>query len=285
MYKEEIMKNYISLYGKQIINQPDPNVNDYWFMGEEKAREMVEVSKRIKKDIERKYEEELKCKLEKNVFINKINDLCPNCGITFRRECSSCGLLKEIDEISYNKYNYFTIPRCVYKPKDRFYFWVDHILAKENSEEIKDVLKYFHGETNIYTIYDVRRILKRVKRTGLYKNAPLILKLITGISPPFISHNLLHRAEELFMHIIKIRERILSYKVKKIAPLTTSFPFYIYIVFDIILPPSDYESRRIFDYIHLPAQTTLKKRINEWSKIYAIMRDNYSYKCLNKFIY
>jgi hypothetical protein len=66
------------------------------------------------------------------------------------------------------------------------------------------------------------------------------------------------------MNFTKVREK----NPEGLRPNTPSYPFLIYKIFNAILPPNDVENRRIFDFIHLPSEKTLKKRNEEWELIW-----------------
>jgi hypothetical protein len=67
----------------------------------------------------------------------------------------------------------------------------------------------------------------------------------------------------MFVNFTKVRKN-----TEGLSPNNPSYPFLIYKIFNAILPPTDVENRRIFTFIHLPSEKTLKKRNEEWELIW-----------------
>ena len=179
------------------------------------------------------------------------------------------------------KSNIYRGPRLTFNPNRHYRFWIDHILARESEEELGDkadpsnqsgekllarLLSIVHRDRKILRLLgveDVRAMLKEVKRTDLNKNVSLILKILTGVEPPSLSEKLLSKGEKIFSKAIQTRERVCrSGRVNR-----NYYPFYIYKIFDAILPEDDHENRRVLYYIHLQGEETLSNNDTEWEEI------------------
>jgi hypothetical protein len=114
---------------------------------------------------------------------------------------------------------------------------------------------------NICTIQDVRQELKKLNGAKYYKHAPLILKLITGISPPEIADELLTQCRMLFSDLMKLQLFLGSGKN------SMSYQYIIYKIFNDILPEDDFENRQILNFIHLPTDKTLQRLEQEWNRL------------------
>lgn len=113
------------------------------------------------------------------------------------------------------------------------------------------------------TVENIRKMLKEINRTDLNNCVSLILRKLTGVGPPQISESILLRGEYIFTEAIKIREKV----CKKGRINRNYYPYYIYKIFDAILPPNDTTNRRILQYIHLQGNDTLANNDSEWESI------------------
>ena len=85
------------------------------------------------------------------------------------------------------------------------------------------------------------------------------LKELTGVGPPFIPRDVISRAKWYFNNFNRAREKlVVEGKLPKNNP---QYLYLIYKIFDIILDKDDKEKRRILHFIHLPAKSTLLKRM------------------------
>jgi hypothetical protein len=110
------------------------------------------------------------------------------------------------------------------------------------------------------TIQNVRQELKKINGAKYYKHAPLILKLITGVSPPEIADDLLTQCKMIFSNLMKLQ------LFKGSGKNSMSYSYIIYKIFDNILP-EEAENRKILNYIHLPSNKTLQRLEIEWHRI------------------
>jgi hypothetical protein len=178
------------------------------------------------------------CRVKANIIEYEI--ICPKCSrIIVQNMCTSD----------------LRAPRLsAYKFENHYDSWIMHILAREEmTEELQGVIAQIPN--TVRTIEDVRRELKKIKRTKYNKHSPLILKRITGTGPPEISDELLTRCRMLFFEIFRYQQRLYP------GNNSPQYPYIIYKIFDAIL--SEENDRRILRYIHLP---TLVKRDKELNK-------------------
>jgi hypothetical protein len=190
----------------------------------------------------------------------KLDMTCPECGYIKENLDMHCESIKD-------RYKTGT-----FKPKNHHKVWMNHILGIEPESEVKNLPKVLDDMRAIIrrdnrilrllTVDNVRSMLKELKRTELNKNTTLLLKKLTGISPPHISKEYLRESEICFMKVSEVRDNLPSKKSNR-----KYYPYYIYKIFDCILPRSDRESRRILFYIHLQGRNTLINNDAEWREI------------------
>jgi hypothetical protein len=219
---------------------------------------------------------------------------CADCGLemvvapdTSELACPGCGLRRGLvgtvfdDAQFYNQEGQKAKSGSSGAPHRHFHFWMDHILAREPVDEIgdRDDPANAAGEKVVAAIRvavaqrrlilrhlspgALREILKFLGRTDLNKNVPLLLRHTTGIGPPAVPEAINQRAERLFIHAIAIWDELHPDSSRKY------YPFYIYKIYDAILPPDDHENRRILFYIYLQGDDTLEKNDGEWAEICA----------------
>jgi hypothetical protein len=206
--------------------------------------------------------------------------------------CNKCRLIKKIDGVSFQLSHTYgqdnqKIKSGSFKPDRHYLSWVIHIQAKENDEEIGDP----NDESNLFgekriveiketllrdgeilrmvDVYKIRKILKRKKLTKLNKNAPKIIKKITGISPPQMPENILNMSHMVFVKVIEIHERLHPND----KPNRNFYPYYIFKIWEILIPESNHNLRRILFYIYHQNQNTLDKNDEQWRHIIAELRE------------
>lgn len=211
---------------------------------------------------------------------NKPNDKdkCPRCKIQmeiydydeYKWCCPECGRIIDRDSTSVDSPNgyVFESKKIVFSNVKHFLDWIDHILAREKPVGFTnslDTIRDYVRENNIQHITpeSLRAILKQLKLGKHYKHTSYYFKELTNVGPPDIPDKFIYRAKYLFDDFIKTRQ-----KTEGLRPNIPSYPYLIYKIFNAILPPNDIENRRIFHFIHLPSETTLKKRNEEWELIW-----------------
>ena len=107
---------------------------------------------------------------------------------------------------------------------------------------------------------------KKFKPADYNKFSSYIFRELTTIGPPDIPNKYFNQARFMFSDIIKAREQI-----PNLGKNISSYPYFVYKIFDKILPPNDMENRRIFYFIHLPSKATIAKKENEWNAICAAL--------------
>jgi phage FluMu protein Com len=166
---------------------------------------------------------------------------------------------------------------------------LDHILANEPIEEIgdkndaenrygekivKQIINAIKSEKKILqhtTIYDFRKILKRLKLTKYNKNIPRLMKLVTGIGPPTISENTYQLVIHLFTSSMELLNDIKQQKYKKgdtdfSDKYSSYYSHYIYKILEAKLA-KDNPERRVLYYIYLQSQDTINSHDADWFSI------------------
>lgn len=184
-------------------------------------------------------------------------------------ECSAVRKLEgtaaedmETGDISGNKQKH-----ADYSPNRHFKFWIERIQAKEKKSftddetgNIKRVIR--RDGYDIMTVYIMRDILKELKMTSYNDHAALLMKLVTGVSPPALSSDSLQKVSMKFSKIIDILETIKDPDGNR--------PYYPYFIFKVLedeaLISHAYgnillckQYRRLMGYIHLQSDDTVRK--------------------------
>lgn len=220
-----------------------------------------------------------------NQHVNyRICDLCDNVmevdSIKSELICHVCSMIKPLIGVSFEHIQIYTHdsqkPKSgTFNPNRHFYFWWSHILAKEDDTEINqeienglfdklnDIIKRDKKVLRMLTIIDIRNMLKEIKKSELNKNIPLLLKKLTGISPPSISEEWEIKIGNIFNKVIEICEN-----VKRDGRINRNYyPYYIYKIVDSIIPEDDFENRRVLYYIYIQSKETVESDDLNWELI------------------
>lgn len=127
--------------------------------------------------------------------------------------------------------------------------------------ELKAIAQRQRKYLELLTLEDVRGLLRLAGKTKYNRNAALLLKKLSGKSPPILSENRRVRIETLFTRIIASRLRIAPLK-----PNRSYYPYYFYKIIDLEIPEDD-SDRLLLCYIHLQGEATLKENDLEWREI------------------
>lgn len=220
---------------------------------------------------------------------------CSNCGNDMLVDASrselhcsdvECGTIRELIGTVFDDSQFYSqegqkAKSGAFNPNRHFQFWWSHILAREPEEEIgnKDDAGNMYGEKiikalqaiivrdrkvlRLTTVNDMRTMLREIGRTDLNKNAPLVLKKLTGVGPPQISDDIAVRVENLFTKAIEISE-----KVRRTGRINRNYyPYYIYKILDQLLPEDDYDNRRVLYYIYVQSKETVESDDADWEQI------------------
>jgi hypothetical protein len=216
--------------------------------------------------------------------------MCSNCGTaianTFERtsiECETCGQVFDTTGLDSDDVvvmeNDFRRPKSsgTFNPNRHYQFWVVHILARESEDELgteddphgqqligrcQAIIKRDRRIVRLLRVSDIRKMLREIGRTDLNKDAPLILRKLTGLGPPQPTDAFLQKVGHLFNAVIEAGEQ-----VKRKERVNRNFyPYYIYKILDSILSPDDV-NREIMQFIYLQSDDTLRKNDIDWRNI------------------
>nr|BBO54022.1 Zinc finger protein B385R homolog protein [Abalone asfa-like virus]BCY04569.1 Poxvirus VLTF3, late transcription factor [Abalone asfa-like virus] len=221
---------------------------------------------------------------QKNTFINYIDyKICNECGFIMQYNlssnsllCASCNFVKQPIDAEANIMSTALENRkkksAAFNPSRHYKFWINHILARNTKNilhqekninvlsELNKIIVRDRKSPQLLTVEDVRSMLKEINRTDLNNSTSLLLYKLTGIAPPQLTPKILLMGEKIFADVIKVRNVLcLSGRINR-----NYYPFYIYKIFDIIIPPEIHEFRKILSYIHLQSEETLVNNDNEW---------------------
>ena len=203
------------------------------------------------------------CKIEMEIYeYDEYKLCCPKCGFVMNRDVSYVP--------TSTGYIIYEPSKPAFNPNRHFAEWLNQILGKiipKDKEALKTIRRYIK-RNNIREISpeSLRNILKDLGLSKYYKYTSFFFKELTNYGPPSIPEELMYRANFMFKNIVKTRTKICEEETS-FGKNNPSYPYLIYKIFDFILPISDTESRRIFQFIHLPSDATLKKRDAEWNII------------------
>lgn len=237
------------------------------------AREAVEAAAQAVDHVDS--EKCMDCNLVLKLSGGTSDAICPGCG----RVYNLYGLVDE--EVQPYSQDGQRMKSGQFSPSSHYAIWINSILALESKSEIGrpsdpddqsgekliEELKLIAKRTNKYLalldVEKVRKLLQLAGRSGLYRNAPLILKELTGISPPRISEEKRLRGETMFSQAVQTRKTL-----EGVSANRNYYPYYIYKIYDIILDKSD-PDRFMLWFIYFQSQETLTSNDREWKLICA----------------
>lgn len=186
--------------------------------------------------------------------------------------CPECGCSRDLVGTAFSDKD-FHEGQSFFKPSfnsTRHYeLWVNNILGRTASPEVNDVLiqrlRNCVAPGEILSVEAVREMLGEIGRPELNDSATLILRKLTGIDPPVISEALLSRGRAIFSRAMIAREGIYGNGSRRY------YPYYIYKIFDAIIPSGDRESRRMLDFIHMQSKKVVRACDAEWRQICSVL--------------
>ncbi len=147
--------------------------------------------------------------------------------------------------------------------------WVKRILGQEGhalvaaaGERIRVLAVGDRIVLRNITVYHVRDYLQRLKFSALYPFIASVMRCVSGVAPPNLSQTTIDRASALFTEVIEVRSSIL-----KLVSGVNSYTYFIYKIFESIIPPEETDHRRILYYIHLQKPDTLEDHDREWERV------------------
>ncbi len=217
------------------------------------------------------------------------NSICTTCNgiISINNEtsemiCNDCGIIENIigsvfDNVQvYNQEGFYT-KHASYERVKHGEKWLNRIQARDNTEIKKSVINDIKKEFIIENITDIRKIsynlvrncLRKTNNTKYNEYIPLIIKIITGISPPQLTEKEYSLTLKYFNKVVNIFEQIKP-KDKSNCPYHPHF-FRKILEQNCILPENNEEQlerkRKILSNIHIQSDNTLKKRDIIWKNI------------------
>ena len=180
-------------------------------------------------------------------------------------------VLKELD-IFYNKYYmnyiYITKKQRVLPNNERYReSWLSRILGNVPMKKLFKIMKIApalkeHLDEPV-TVYEIRKALKKIKRTDLNGYESILLQHITGQCIPYIDPGI-----EKYMRYL-LRKIDLIQKTE-LCGIIRNPSYLIYKIFEYILKDKQYLS-----YICLPSKKVLQKYDQEWQKICSKLKIKY----------
>ena len=176
--------------------------------------------------------------------------------------CQECGKIFDIcPTLILNPENLFkqegrSVRPSKFNPSKHFRNWIYLILGRSPyiPQSIIKKCRDDLPDSNIkQQIFSIRKSLKEIRKTELNKFTSAIWSMATGKNLPTVDGNLLYKSEMIFLNVLK------NIKHKK-----TYYPYFIYKIWDLILPQED---REILDFIYLKSNFVIKKNDATWKKI------------------
>lgn len=185
----------------------------------------------------------------------------PSCSAVRRLEGTAADEM-EVGDLNGNKPKH-----ADYSPNRHFNFWMDRIQGKENKSFTKDEIDRIEriikrDSLDVMTIYLMREILKETKLTAYNDHAALLMKIVTGVSPPILSSVMMQKFSIKFNKIIAVLEMLKNPDGNR--------PYYPYFIYKIaedeaILSENIHDLvtarmlRKLMTYIHLQSDETVRK--------------------------
>lgn len=217
-------------------------------------------------------------------------------------ECPGCGLQRDLPGTVFDDAQFYSqegqkAKSGTFNPNRHFQHWWTRIYASEPEEEIgapddkygerlvERLLAIARRDKKILrflTVDDMRAMLDETGRTDLNKNAALLMRKCTGVGPPTPSERYKQLVGAHFTRAIEVIERLQktgaagrargrgAHEARSPEESRTNrnyYPYYIGKLLDALLPPDDYEQRRVLFYIYLQSDSTLKADDKDWELI------------------
>lgn len=172
-----------------------------------------------------------------------------------------------------------------FKPNKHFRSWMDQILGTEPETKIGDkndpdniygekvialieqCISRYDRYREVLTVKDIRKMLSNIQRTDLNNHCTQILRRTTGRTPPDVSNERIAHADALFSQVLQARTQIQTKQINR-----RYYPFYIYKIFENIIPEGDPE-REVLEFIHMQGGDTVAKCDEEWKQICDIVSE------------
>ena len=215
----------------------------------------------------------LECNLVLKVSGGTSDAICPGCGQVY----NLYGLVDE--EVQPYSQDGQRMKSGQFSPSGHYAIWMNSILALESKSEIgrpadpddqngeklianlRAIAERTNKHSSLLNVEKVRKLLQIAGRSGLYRNAPLILKELAGIAPPRLSEEKRLRGEIMFSQAVQTRKTLDGVSANR-----NYYPYYIYKIYDIILDKDD-SDRFMLWFIYFQSQETLTSNDKEWKLI------------------
>lgn len=207
--------------------------------------------------------------------------------------CNNCGFIYELKGTVFDDSQFYSqegtrYKHAGYEPSKHCKCWLERIQAKESNNPItKDHIEKIEkciardGRINRrqITVEQIREYLKLCKLSELNEHVALIKRIITGISPPQLTHTETQEITNSFSKAVK------AYNL--IRPTNKSnMLFYPFLLLKLIeIHVENFQKRKdLISYIHMQGSSTLRQNDTIWYKICQIV-DDLEYKPTDRYAY
>jgi len=218
-----------------------------------------------------------------------------DCGTEMRIEsktscmiCDTCGSVQIMngtifDETQMTHLQGARTKHGSYNPSKHCMKWLENIQAIETDElpekvltEVRAAMRSSRIRPTMLTFPLVRELLHQTSNTKYNSHASLLMKCLTGVSPPILTHD---ERETVLNHFRRISVCFAQMKKGKKKKNTNYIPYFIYKILEIMLRDSPANRTRrdaLLSCIHLQRQDTLINNDKTWQQICA--RLNFPYR-------
>lgn len=213
-----------------------------------------------------------------------------SCGGSFVKQsntsetlCHICGRTEKMPGVVMLDDTYFYLNQennrnkhSGYDPTKHCKFWVDRILARENTEipeklitRIKECIRRDNIYKNRLTCDIIREYLKDLKYSKYNNHVPLIKKIITNVEPPQLTDYEMKILFAKFSKVIQIYNKIKPDNMQNCK----YHPFFIYKILEQIINRAEdaYRKSELLASIHTQSSETLIVNDTIWQSICEVL--------------
>jgi hypothetical protein len=207
--------------------------------------------------------------------------------------CNNCGFIYELKGTVFDDSQFYSqegtrYKHAGYEPSKHCKCWLERIQAKESNnpitkDHIEKIEKCISRDGRInrrqITVEQIREYLKLCKLSELNEHVALIKRIITGVSPPQLTHTETQEITNSFSKAVK------AYNL--IRPTNKSnMLFYPFLLLKLIeIHVENFQKRKdLISYIHMQGSSTLRQNDTIWYKICQTV-DDLEYKPTDRYAY